>query len=537
MDRELLLEIGVEEMPASWLPRSDRAAGGTADRAPERRRPAVAHHGRNARHAAAADRLSAGARRSPGRSRRDGDGPAGVARHSTPRAIRRTPAWALRASWAWTSTPSSRRKRRRASTSPTSGTFAGRPPSTCCPASSARCSAISAFPKTMNWDAQLEDDRRRIAVRPSDSLAAVPLRRAGRAVHDRAAGAGVEPARAGRHDRRGDLRPPVPRDERPRRPRDQSARASTNTASASPRTSSSCRASIGAIASCATSMRTPASWAAARCCISTRRPRRCSMKCRTSSSFRRSSPACSRTSSSTLPPEVLTTTLIHHQHYFPVVSATGALMPAFLAVTNTQASNDRGDCDQRRARRDGAAARCAVLLGRRSQGRARSAAAEARRPAVPSGARVVPRRRPSASSGWRSGWRPTSSSSPLRRMRRGAAARLAKADLATDMVRELTELQGVMGGVYAREAGEPEPVWKAIYHHYLPVGVEPNAAPTADALGAGRVTWACRLARRQTGHARRPVPGGRAADGIARSARAAAAGARRAPDARGSRRR
>jgi glycyl-tRNA synthetase beta chain len=44
----------------------------------------------------------------------------------------------------------------------------------------------------------------------------------------------------------------------------------------------------------------------------------------------------------TLPPEVLTTTLIHHQHYFPVVSSTGGLMPAFLAVTNTQSANDRG---------------------------------------------------------------------------------------------------------------------------------------------------------------------------------------------------
>ncbi len=43
----------------------------------------------------------------------------------------------------------------------------------------------------------------------------------------------------------------------------------------------------------------------------------------------------------TLPEEVLTTTLIHHQHFFPVVGANGALMPAFLAVTNTQSANDR----------------------------------------------------------------------------------------------------------------------------------------------------------------------------------------------------
>src|SRR5687768_6183939 len=38
-----------------------------------------------------------------------------------------------------------------------------------------------------------------------------------------------------------------------------------------------------------------------------------------------------------LPEEVLTTTMIHHQHYFPVVDDEGKLKPAFLAVTNTQA--------------------------------------------------------------------------------------------------------------------------------------------------------------------------------------------------------
>ena len=42
-----------------------------------------------------------------------------------------------------------------------------------------------------------------------------------------------------------------------------------------------------------------------------------------------------------LPHEVLTTTLIHHQHFFPVLGTNGALMPAFLAVTNTQTNNER----------------------------------------------------------------------------------------------------------------------------------------------------------------------------------------------------
>ena len=58
------------------------------------------------------------------------------------------------------------------------------------------------------------------------------------------------------------------------------------------------------------------------------------------------------------------------------------------------------------------------------------------------------------------------------------------------MVRELTELQGTMGGIYAREEGLPEEVWKAIYYHYLPVGVEADAPPSRQQLGTAAVTWA-----------------------------------------------
>src|SRR5215831_3038846 len=42
-----------------------------------------------------------------------------------------------------------------------------------------------------------------------------------------------------------------------------------------------------------------------------------------------------------LPHEVLTTTLVHHQHYFPVLDEKGALREAFLAVVNTQPSDER----------------------------------------------------------------------------------------------------------------------------------------------------------------------------------------------------
>ena len=50
------------------------------------------------------------------------------------------------------------------------------------------------------------------------------------------------------------------------------------------------------------------------------------------------------------------------------------------------------------------------------------------------------------------------------------AARLAKADLVSEMVYEFPELQGVMGRYYALEAGEERPVAGAIADHYQPQG-------------------------------------------------------------------
>ena len=70
------------------------------------------------------------------------------------------------------------------------------------------------------------------------------------------------------------------------------------------------------------------------------------------------------------------------------------------------------------------------------------------------------------------------------------AARLAKADLTTDMVFEFTELQGTIGGIYARQQGLPEQIWKAIYYQYLPIGVEADGPPSRDQLGAAAVSWA-----------------------------------------------
>ena len=190
-----------------------------------------------------------------------------------------------------------------------------------------------------------------------------------------------------------------------------------------------------------------------------------------------------------LPEEVLKTTMIHHQHYFPVTAGGGRLTEHFLAVTNVPKDNvpaiarnaervlvarlrdarffweaDRGaPLDSRLDRLD--TLRFHAKLGsylakaRRIEKLAAAVAADA----FGAPAAVGPAAR---------------------------AALLAKADLTTDMVGEFPELQGVMGGIYAREDGEPEEVWRAVYHHYRPVGVTADAQPGPDELGAAGASWA-----------------------------------------------
>jgi len=58
------------------------------------------------------------------------------------------------------------------------------------------------------------------------------------------------------------------------------------------------------------------------------------------------------------------------------------------------------------------------------------------------------------------------------------AAGLCKADLVTEMVGEFPELQGIMGGYYARAEGLPDAVADAIRDHYKPVG-QGDEVPTA----------------------------------------------------------
>lgn len=190
-----------------------------------------------------------------------------------------------------------------------------------------------------------------------------------------------------------------------------------------------------------------------------------------------------------LPEEVLTTTLIHHQHFFPVADTNGRLMPGFLAVTNMEVANDRAIAVN--AER--------VVTARLRDARFfwdadRKVGLEARLPRLDTllfhkklGSYRQKVDRIAGLSEWMAA---DVFGAPGTAVHARRAAELAKADLATEMVREFTELQGTMGGIYAREAGEPEAVWKAIYHHYLPVAVDAAGPPSVDALGEARTSWA-----------------------------------------------
>lgn len=58
------------------------------------------------------------------------------------------------------------------------------------------------------------------------------------------------------------------------------------------------------------------------------------------------------------------------------------------------------------------------------------------------------------------------------------AAQLSKTDLTTELVKEFTDLQGIVGGLYARAQGEAEEVSTAIYYHYKPVSMEDSIPRT-----------------------------------------------------------
>ncbi len=184
-----------------------------------------------------------------------------------------------------------------------------------------------------------------------------------------------------------------------------------------------------------------------------------------------------------LPEEVLVTVMRDHQKYFAVEDAAGKLAPHFLAVLNTAADaagetvirhgNERvlrarfkdarffWEFDQRTP----LAERVKLLEKVTFQKDLGSYAAKTERVSAVAAslAELVKAR-----------------GTKLDGVALDTAARLAKTDLTTELVKEFTELQGQVGGLYARAQGYSAAVGDAIYDQYLPKSMEDSVPRTAE---------------------------------------------------------
>ncbi|HEV2710350.1 MAG TPA: glycine--tRNA ligase subunit beta [Edaphobacter sp.] len=185
----------------------------------------------------------------------------------------------------------------------------------------------------------------------------------------------------------------------------------------------------------------------------------------------------------TLPEEVLVTVMRDHQKYFAVEDKAGKLAPYFLAVLNTEADeaglavirhgNERvlrarfndarffWEFDQRVPLSD----RVELLKNVTFQKDLGSYAAKT--------ARV--RKLASALAGLA-----LERKCELNPVALDEAALLAKADLTSELVKEFTELQGIVGGLYARAQGFGEATSDAIYDQYKPVSMEDSVPRTTE---------------------------------------------------------
>jgi glycyl-tRNA synthetase beta chain len=182
-----------------------------------------------------------------------------------------------------------------------------------------------------------------------------------------------------------------------------------------------------------------------------------------------------------LPEEVLVTVMRDHQKYLAVEDTSGKLAPYFLAALNIEA-NDAGlgiirhgnervlrarfndarffwEFDQRTPLKE----RVKLLENVTFQKELGSYAAKTTRvrELALDFAEVA-----------------TSRGSVVDAVALDEAATLAKTDLTTELVKEFTELQGVVGGLYAKAQGASEASSKAIYDQYLPKSME-DAVPRA----------------------------------------------------------
>jgi glycyl-tRNA synthetase beta chain len=194
-----------------------------------------------------------------------------------------------------------------------------------------------------------------------------------------------------------------------------------------------------------------------------------------------------------LPKEVLMMVMRHHQKYFAVETPDGNLAPQFVAVTNTDGDpdglirhgNERvlrarfndarffWNADQKRVLNDRVLdlanvtfqAKLGTYLEKTERIEELALTLSQFVVALRNGKPVT--RDTIRDAKVRYTFNPDSPEFHIVR-----AARLCKADLTTELVKEFTELQGIVGGLYARAQGEPEPVAIAIYDHYKPESMD-----------------------------------------------------------------
>lgn len=164
-----------------------------------------------------------------------------------------------------------------------------------------------------------------------------------------------------------------------------------------------------------------------------------------------------------LPAEVLVTVMRHHQKYFSVEAPDGKLLPKFIAVMNIP-SDPQGFVRSGNER---------VLRARFNDARFFWDSDQKR---------TLAERKPDLAHVTFQAKLGSYFEKTERMMKLAAelggdvhavrAAELTKIDLTTELVKEFTELQGVVGGLYARVQGEPEAVWQSIYDHYKPESME-----------------------------------------------------------------
>ena len=182
-----------------------------------------------------------------------------------------------------------------------------------------------------------------------------------------------------------------------------------------------------------------------------------------------------------LPEEVLVTVMRDHQKYFAVEDASGGLAPHFLAVLNTDGDPDglirHGNERVLRARFNDAQFFWSFdnrmrFVDRRERLKHVTFQKEL-------GSYFDKTERMARLVGTLADWL-NRGGVKVDRSATLEAAHLAKNDLTTELVKEFTELQGIVGGRYAEHQGLSQPVVVAIYDQYKPVSMEDSAPRTIE---------------------------------------------------------